>query len=172
MSSISYTVAEATTFTLTHAKHISAKVATDLKRIQRFYGYPNDLSIDSYEKEIIELLKAGFLEKVTYGFQRNGNWIEPTLCYTAKNLSSGSSIDEDPGKVRPGANITNASFYSYLTYSTSWHQQSLSQRETFEQSLPFQRSSAAEPGVNGYLAEDRTYSSGGRALNRATIRSY
>jgi len=26
--------------------------------------------------------------------------------------------------------------------------------------------------VNGYLEQDRTYSAGGRALNRASVRSY
>jgi hypothetical protein len=39
---VSYTFSESTTFTLTHAKHMAAKVATDLKRMQRLYGYPSD----------------------------------------------------------------------------------------------------------------------------------
>ena len=38
----SFTISEATTFTITHARHMAAKVATDLKRIQRFYGKPSD----------------------------------------------------------------------------------------------------------------------------------
>ena len=42
----------------------------------------------------------------------------------------------------------------------------------FEKRLPFQRGDAAEPPVNGYLSDDLTYSSGGRALNRASLRSY
>jgi len=32
----SYTISETATFTLTHAKHMAAKVAADLKRLQRF----------------------------------------------------------------------------------------------------------------------------------------
>ena len=43
--SYSYTVTESTTFTVTHARHIAAKVATDLKRLQRFYGKPSDSAI-------------------------------------------------------------------------------------------------------------------------------
>ena len=39
--STSFTITETTTFTLTHAKYMAAKVATDLKRMQRFYGAPN-----------------------------------------------------------------------------------------------------------------------------------
>ena len=34
--SYSYTISTLTSFTVTHARHIAAKVATDLKRLQRF----------------------------------------------------------------------------------------------------------------------------------------
>ena len=54
--------------------------------MQRFYGDPSDAKIANYEAEIIELLKAGYLGVVTYGFQRNGKWIPPTLRYTARDL--------------------------------------------------------------------------------------
>jgi hypothetical protein len=112
--SYSQTLSATTTFTLTHAKHIAAKVATDLKRIQRFYnGVPTDKSIADYETELIELLKAGYLGTVTYGFRRNGKWIEPTLWYTARDLAGTAANDDDPGKIRPGADIKGASFYSY-----------------------------------------------------------
>ena len=56
--SYSYTFSETATFTITHARHIAAKVATDLKRMQRFYGEPSDIRIKNYETEVIELLKA------------------------------------------------------------------------------------------------------------------
>ena len=55
----SYTISETATFTLTHAKHMAAKVAADLKRLQRFYGYPSDQDIANYETEVIELLNNG-----------------------------------------------------------------------------------------------------------------
>jgi hypothetical protein len=57
--SSSFTITATTTFTLTHAKHMAAKVATDLKRLQRLYGSPTDAAIADYETEVIELLKAG-----------------------------------------------------------------------------------------------------------------
>ena len=65
----SYTLSETETFTVTHARHMAAKVATDLKRMQRLYGSPSDTDIASYEAEVIEFLKAGYLGTVTYGFQ-------------------------------------------------------------------------------------------------------
>lgn len=171
--SYSYTLSETTTFTLTHAKHMAAKVATDLKRIQRFYnGIPTDNSIADYETELVELLKVGYLGTVTYGFRRDGNWIEPTLQYTAHDLAGTSANDDDPGRIRPGANITGASFHSYLTYSPTWDRLSSTERDIFQKRMPFYRSGAPEPGISGYLTDDRTYSSGGRALNRASVRSY
>lgn len=168
----SYTITEATTFTVTHARHMAAKVATDLKRLQRLYGEPGDTSVADYETEIIELLKAGYLGTVTYGYRRNDRWIEPTLRYTARDLQGGSADDDDPGRIRPGANVDGASFYSYLTYSAAWDKLSEADKDSFKKRLPFYRGGAPEPAVDGYLADDRTYSSGGRALNRASVRSY
>jgi len=170
--STSYTLSQTTTFTETHARHIAAKLATDLKRIQRFYGSPPDFDISQYETEIIELLKRGYLDTVTYGFQRNGNWIEPTLRYTARDLAGISANDDDPGRVLSGKDVANASFSSYLTHSATWNRLSATEQESFEKRLPFRRSGASEPGVTGYLARDLTYSAGGLALDRANVRSF
>jgi Bacterial HORMA domain family 1 len=169
--SYSYTLSESISFTETHARHMAAKVATDLKRMQRLYGGPDDSSIASFEAEIIVFLKAGYLGAVTYGFRRDGEWIEPTLRYTSHDLADSSANDDDPGRVRPGADISGATFYSYLTYNTTWDRASISEQVAFTKRLPFQRTGAPEPAVNGYLTEDRTYSAGGRALKRASVRS-
>jgi len=170
--SYSYTVTDTTTFTRTHARHIAAKVATDLKRMQRFYGQPSNNWIADFELEVVEFLKEGLLDTVTYGFQLNGNWIEPTLFYTARDLAGKPADDDDPGRIRPGAEISDASFYSYLTYSAAWNTLTGAEQEDFSRRLPFQRTGAPKPGVSGYVSVDRTYSSGGRALDRASLRSY
>lgn len=168
----SFTISNSVTFTVTHARHISAKVATDLKRLQRLYGMPSDSSIADYEAELTELLKGGYLKEVTYGFKLGANWVEPTLRYTAQDLAGASANDDDPGRIRPGADIAGASFYSYLIYSQAWHNLSTMEQQNVKGRLPFQRGGADEPGLNGYLSSDRTYSSGGRALNRFTLKSY
>jgi hypothetical protein len=170
--STSFTVSESATFTVTHARHMGAKVAADLKRMQRFYGSPTDLKISQFEAEIVELLKHGYLGTITYGFKRDGDWIEPMIRYTARELAGMAANDDDPGRVRPGADIAGASFYSYLTYSSAWDKLSLAEQVRFKTGLPLQRGDASEPGLNGYLTNDRTYSSGGRALDRASLRSY
>ena len=171
MSSYSLSVAETQTFTVTHARHMAAKVATDLRRIQRFYGYPSNPDIENYEAELVVLLKAGYLEEVTYGFRRGTDWIEPTLRYTAGELL-GAGSDDDPGRVRQGRDVSGASFYSYLTYSAKYLNASSSDKESALKDLPFKRSGAPAPGISGYLESDKTYSAGGRALNRASVRSF
>ncbi len=168
----SYTTTNSITFTVTHARHLAAKVAADLKRMQRFYGLPTDAKIASFEAEITILLREGYLDKVTYGFKKDGDWIIPTLRYTAKQLLTGLA-DDDPGRIGPGASIEGATFYSFLTYSSAWHKLSPSQQEAVETALPWKRGTAVEPQVHGgYFIDDKTYSSGGLSLGRSSIRSY
>ena len=167
-----YSVTDTITFNRTHAVHIAAKVATDLKRMQRFYGKPPNSRIADFESEVVEFLKEGLLDTVTYGFRLNGDWIEPALFYTARDLAGNPANDDDPGRIRPGAEISYATFYSYLTYSAAWNTLTRTEQEEFKGRLPFQRTGAPEPGVSGYVSVDRTYSLGGRALDRASLRSY
>ena len=169
--SSSFTYTGTQTFTRAHAKRISFKVATDLKRMQRLYGLPTDLKIEEYELELIELVTAGYLRTVTYGYRRDDSWIEPTVRYTAFELAD-PEFGDDPGRVRARANISAASFYSYLTYSSAWNALSGTEQDAFEESLPFKRGGAPEPGIDGYLQQDLAYSAGGRGLQRATVRSW
>lgn len=170
--STSFTISEATTFTLTHAKYMAAKVATDLKRMQRFYGAPNDTKIAECEAEVTELLKAGYLGTLTLGYRRDNNWVEPMLRYTARDLAGAAANDDDPGRIRPGANIAGASFYNYLTYTSTWDALSAAEQDAFKRRMPYYRGGASEPALNGYLVDDLVYSAGGRSLNRASLRSY
>jgi hypothetical protein len=170
--SSSYTLSASETFTITHARHLAAKVKTDLKRIQRLYGYPSDVAIDNYESEITELLKANCLEEVIYGFKKNDHWLEPTLRYSAKDLQ-GYGGDDDPGKVRPGLDITGASFYSFLTFNSNWNTLSDSEKQALEAKLPFIRGTAETPKTsNGFFIDDKTYTAGGVSLGRSTMRTY
>ncbi len=168
MSSYAYTNSQ--TFTITHAKQLAAKVATDLKRIQRLYnGGPNDDWISQYEEEVSQLLKYGYLNTVTYGFKRNDKWIIPTIKYTADELYAGNT-DDDPGRVPVGADITGAYFTSFLTYSSKWFELTYDEREKFKEGLPFKRGHGNEPAADGYFSSDKTYSSGGKSINRSTLK--
>lgn len=167
----SYTSTATETFTVTHARYIASKVATDLKRFQRFYGSPTDHWIDQYEAELVGLLKHEAVDYVVYGFQRNALWTPASVRYRALpggNLAS----DDDPGKIRPGIDVAGARFTSFLAYSTKWFALPLAERQRIEQDLPFQRSTATTPGLEtGYWADDLNYSAGGRGLGRSSVRT-
>lgn len=168
-SSFSYT--QSTTFTVVHARHMAAKVATDLLRFQRFYGKPSNSEINAYETELVALLKEDYLRAITYGFKRNGKWVE-ALRY--RGLSGGVLVaDDDPGKLRPGADVSGCPFTSFLQYNARWFSLTDAERERFRKTLPLQRINMDEPGIEaGYWSEDRNYSAGGRALSRSVIKRY
>lgn len=164
----SYTYSETENFTVTHARHIAAKVSTDLLRFTRFYRNPTIEQINDYETELTALLKGGYLDKVIYGFYRDGKWIE-ALMYHA--LPDGTLIgDDDPGKIRPGTDVPGESFTSHLWKNDNWRKLSKQEQDTFYATLPIKRSSCAEmPLESGYWSSDLNYSAGGRGLSRSTI---
>ena len=170
--SISYTTTttDSDTFTISHAKYIASKVATDLLRFQRFYGSPNDQWIDMYEEELAILLKYDAVDEVVYGFKRNDLWTMASVRYVA--LPGGSiKSDDDPGKLRPGFNVANAFFTSFLTFSSRWGSLSALDRARIERDFPFQRTVGNSPNLEtGYWTDDRNYFAGGRGLGRSTVR--
>ena len=165
--SYSYTQSATNTFILTHAKHMAAKFAADLKRMQRLYGAPSDTHIIELEAEVIALLQGGYLDVLTCGFKRAGQFIMPTLRYTAKDLAGSTGANDDPGLIPPRADVQGATFHSYLIRTQKWHQLPQAQKDA----CPHSRSSAPEPSVKGYLLPDKIYSAGGKALDRSSLRS-
>ncbi len=105
----SYTLSETETFTVTHARHMAAKVATDLKRMQRLYGSPSDTEIAHYEAEMIAVPEGRVSRRVTYGFRRDGNWVEPTLRYTARDLAGVARMTMIRAGCGPGRTLGQAS---------------------------------------------------------------
>lgn len=158
------------TFTLTHAKYLAAKVATDLKRIQRFYGEPSDDRIQNYEEEIIALLKEGYLDTITYGFKKNGDWIKPTIRYKSNDFSGVNALDDDPGRIPANYNVSGAMFCSFLEKNSKWDTLTSTQQKAFEDSLSINRGYGSTPGISGYFGSDLSYSSGGQSLNRSSLK--
>lgn|SRR5574341_1507772 len=169
--STSYVISETESFTITHARHIASKVATDLLRFQRFYGRPSDETINAYEAELVSLLKEEYVDTVTYGFKRNDKWVA-ALRYRA--MPGGLVLaDDDPGKIKADDQLESTIFSSFLVYSTKWSRLTTQEQQQFEATLPFQRSTGPEPGIEcGWWTEDRTYSAGGRGVGRSVIRRW
>ena len=174
MSSISFTASNSTTFNVTHARHITARVKSDLKRLNQLYPSANlsDKNIGDYHEEATTLLKDGLLATVTYGFKKEvedwfGNkkeeWIL-ALKYEAVNgmLDGGSEV---PGGLKSGCDVSGAKFCSFLTYSDAWEDKSAQQKSDYKRdNLPFQRTSGTEPSAD--WSQDRSYGNGGRVVNR------
>jgi hypothetical protein len=106
-----------------------------------------------------------------YGFQRNSLWTPASVRYRA--IPGGSlPADDDPGKIRPGVDITGAHFASFLSYSSTWFNLSQADRNSIESSLPIQRSTGAVPNLeSGAWSDDLSYSAGGRGLGRSSVRT-
>ena len=167
---ISYTISATETFTIVHARYLASKVATDLKRFQRFYGAPSDAWIASYEAELVQLLKHDVVGSVVYGFQRHGQWTAASVQYTT--LADGSlAADDDPGKIQPGLDVGGAAFSSFLTYGAKWNRLSPAERAAIRAGCPFQREAGSSPPLEaGHWADDLKYAAGGRGIGRSTVR--
>lgn len=158
------------TFTRTSALHIASKVAADLYRMQLSYRSPSDQTIDDYEAELVELLTGRYVQRVTYGFKRNGDWIPPTLKYEARS-DGRLATDDRAGKIPRGCDVTGASFTSYLVYSSNWHGLAQAQKDAIKKALPFQRTYGDEPTAgSGAWGSDKTYSHNGGGVSRSALR--
>ncbi len=170
--STSYAETVSAAFTITHARRLASKVRTDLMRIHRLYGGKPSLTwIDDYEDELTSLLRDGYLHSVTYGFKRGNDWIAPSVTYKAEDLLYGDGVDDRPGAIKPNHDVSDAHFYSYLTYSDAWHRLSCDEKRAYKEKLPVQRNGANAPGIAGYFVSDKSYNAGGRSLNRSSLRS-
>ncbi len=169
---MSSTFTTSRTFTITHARYVTSKVAADLRQVQLFYGRPDDEQIDAYAEEAALLLRDGYLERVDYGFrhqdlQRGAQWVL-LLRYIARN---GELDDDHSGRIPPGVDLSGTSFWSYLTYTAPFFALNDAERDRVKAALPIQRSAGREAGfVNGTWSGDRTYSSAGQGVARSVFK--
>jgi hypothetical protein len=153
------------TFSIAHARHISSRVAADMRLMNRYYGYPSEDAIENYLEEIAQFLVNGYLATFEIGFKRDGLRLF-TLRYEV--LADGSLADLRAGGVPVGVDIAGASPFNYLTHSTTWTQLDRSEREAFEAKLPVQRSPGPAPvdGQGYWVHDDRSYAAAGTGLRR------
>ena len=159
------------TQTMTDAKHVAAKIAADLSRLRRLVGTntPTDEYIRQFEEEAIMLLRDGYLDEVTYGFQKNGIWVL-AIKYKAQYGRDGACFieDNDPGGIQFGADVVDSYFTSFLTYSNAWRQLSVQAQQSYKNELPIRRVGGTEP--DGDWGEyDKDYASGDIGVKRKKI---
>lgn len=151
-------------FTITDARYIASKVGADLRNLNSVYGAPNLNDIDDYVEEVAQLLKAGYLNTVDYGFKSGDVW-RLRLRYTA--TIGGQLRDDTPGRLPYDAPVAGVPFYSYLHYSSAFSSLDDVRRKEFKESLPITRTGADEPGLGGgSYGTSATYARNGQGVGR------
>ena len=164
------TYTTSSTFTKTNVEYVASKVVADLRGLKAYYGEPDEDRIWDFYEELVELLAGGYVTSVEYGFKRNGQRVV-SLYYEAR--MDGSLTDGKSGGVYARADISGASWFSFLIYSNKWGSLSPNAQQAVEARIPIKRSHGQAPGDgNGYWSTDRSYSSQGAGVQRRTFRPH
>lgn len=157
-------------WTITQARYVTSKIAADLDLMRAHYGFPPSAAVTAFAEEAAMLLARRYLNTVEYGAKVNGIVVF-ALRYQARTDGT-LSTDDRPGRVPAGLNLSEASFYSWLTFSNVWANLGDAEKAIFESELPLQRAAGAEPAKGyGYWDNQRSYSSNGEGVTRSTFRS-
>ena len=158
------------TYTKTNVEYVASKVIADLRGLGAYYGQPSDSKIWEFYEELVELLAGGYVANVEYGFKRNGQRVV-SLYYEAR--MDGSLTDGRSGGVFARADISGASWFSFLAYSRKWDSLSPAAQQQIEDRITIKRTYGQAPGDgSGYWSTDRTYSSQGLGVQRRIFRPY
>lgn len=168
---MSYTQTRSTTFTISEARKLGAKVEADLYLCWRHYDQPTLEAIPRYAEELAQLLKDGYVQEYEFGFKSDNKRV---LCWRYRVAADGSlQADDRPGQVYAHADVSGATFYNFMTYSTAWYALGSVERARIKAALPVSRGDGSLPDDgNGYWISDKTYSAANVGLGRSTYRPY
>lgn len=164
-----YTKSES--FTVINARKLAAKVAADMHQCQRFYGWPSAKEVEEFNGELIVLLAGHYVSQYEFGFKTEDDRRVVSWRYrvtTAGDLEGGRA-----GGLVPSADIRGAVNFNFLWTTTSWADLTQSERAAIEAHHNVHRT-ISEPPVdgNGRWVRDRTYVSGGVAMEREEFRPW
>lgn len=164
------TYAQSVTFTRTEAKYLASKVVADLYQCSRLYGKPSASSIPDYETELVEHLVSGYLSQYEFGFEEDGQRLV-SWQYEVKGGDLVGGSDDHSGGIYARADVSSATYFNFLTFSSKWWTLSASEKGAFEEGLPFVRDAGSPPtDGSGYWVNDRAYERGGVVVARRTFR--
>jgi len=165
---MSYSFTTSETFTRTHARYLSSKIGADLRLMLRYYGRPTEAEIEDYMVELTELLAGGYVASFEAGFKKDGLRAVSVL-YEVR--VDGTISDDNAGGLYARADITGASWFSFLTYSAEWDNLNFAGQKRIRDSLPVDRMPGSAPGDGaGYWEGGRSYASGGVGATRRGFR--
>jgi Bacterial HORMA domain family 1 len=168
---MSTTLTRSTTFNRSHARYVATKVAADLHRMQRLYGWPTERVIEDLIEEITEMLALDYLKTVEIGFERNGRRVV-SVKYESRRDGT-LSADDTAGGMPRGVDISACERINYMTYTEKFNTLTPDEQLAVKRTLPYVRTGAPEPtDGDGYWTQDRTYSANGGGTIRRTFRPY
>lgn len=152
------------TFTITDARYVAAKMGADLRGLYTRYNKPNADAIEDYIEEVAQCLKHGYLSTVDFGFKHDDQW-RLRLRYTA--TVGGQLTDSSPGRLPAAVQLANCTFHSYMSWSASFLALPRADREAFAATLPIRRTPAPAPSLGaGRYSNAAEYSRNGAGLSR------
>lgn len=166
---MTYSLARTGTFTITDAQYVASKMGADLRNLNARYGDPDVDMIPLYVEETAQLLVAGYLNTVDFGYKSGDIW-KLRLRYTA--TVGGHLRDDPPGRFPDPVNVVGLTFYSYLTYSAAFDLLDAAAKQRVKDKLPIERAGAPEPWAVGGYSIDRQYSRNSNGLNRNVYQAF
>jgi len=163
----SYTNTES--FTLTNAKKLAAKVSADMDQCRLHYGEPLETDIVRYRDELVVMLVEKCVSKYEFGYKTSDGKRIVSWQYAvnaAGDLEGGRS-----GGLFATADVSKGSMFNFLWTNTTWDNLSDSGREKIRSQHAVRRGTGDPPSDgSGSWVRDRTYGSGGVALERREFR--
>jgi hypothetical protein len=167
--SFSYTTTDS--FTLTNAKKLAAKVSADMDQCRRFYGRPSETSIIQFRDELVVLLAGRYVSTYEFGFTTTDDKRIVSWRYkvnTAGDLEGGRS-----GGLYAAAETSKGQWFNYLWTNSTWANLTSSDRDKVRAQYNINRVDGDPPSDgSGHWVRDRTYGSGGVALEREEFRPW
>ena len=147
------------------ARHVAAKMATDMKRMQRIMGIgvPSDAVIDQTQRALVYLLDKRYFSQYICGFKRDGKWVF-ALKYEEPAVLLQREKGADPGGIMFSPDELGDKLYYSVSFTPS-NAYYLAKASTH---LPQATDSDNELEKGGWV-NDRIYRAGDIAVRRALI---
>jgi hypothetical protein len=153
-------------FTITDARHVGAKIGADLRLLNGYYGRPTLAKIDDYVEEVALVLRDGYLDNVSYGF-RDPSTNEWKLRLRYRATEGGQLLSSPVGKLPATATVAELAFHTFLIHSSTYLALSPEQQAKVEATLPVARDGGEEPTArSGSTTTGHGYSRNGIGVNR------
>jgi hypothetical protein len=163
----SYTTAE--TFTIVHARKLAAKVIADMHQCKGFYGRPT--SVEDWQEELIVKLAGEYVAIYEFGFRTDDD--KRVLSWRYRVTAAGDLEGGRSGGLCATAKVANATWFNFLWHSSKWDDLSQEERDKVEAQHSITRTVGDAPtDGSGRWVRDRTFVSGGRALQREEFRPW